>query len=300
MAVELIELHPDSPNDQAVQRAARALADGALVAFPTETVYGLAANAANADSVNRLREIKGRADRQPFTVHIGSRADCEAFAPNPSAVARRLMKKGWPGPLTLVFPVEDPSQAPVHARLNPVGVEAIYSAKTVGIRFPDHRVAQDFLTAAGAPIIASSANLGGDAPPTDGAAIQRTLGDRIDLILDAGPTRYRKSSTIVALNGTSFRLLRSGVLDERTIRRLATVTILFVCTGNTCRSPMAEGIFRQMVAQKLGARWRISPNAASRSNPRAPSGPAGCRPRGRPSMSAANGGSTCRNTARAV
>ena len=252
MAVEFISLEPGASNRATIERVARALAGGAIVAFPTETVYGLAANAAIAHSVQRLQELKGRCGRQPFTVHIGRRADCEDYAPELSSLAKRLMRKGWPGPLTLVFPVDDPARAAIHRRLCPAGVEAIYAQGTVGVRFPDDPVAQDLLLAAAAPIIASSANLGGGPSPTDAAAIREGLGDRIDIILDAGPTRYRKSSTMVALNGDGYRLLRPGVLDERTIRRLATVTILFVCTGNTCRSPMAEGIFKQMLAERLG------------------------------------------------
>jgi protein-tyrosine phosphatase len=252
MVAELIDLHPDSPNQAQTRRAAQALADGALVAFPTETVYGVAANAAIAEGVQRLRDLKGRGPQQPFTVHIGRRSDCEDFVPDPTPMGRRLMRKGWPGPLTLVFQVGDPTQTKAHGVLSKPGVESIYQDTSVGIRFPDHPVAAALLAGADAPIIASSANLAGEAPPTDAASIREELAGKIDLILDGGPTRYQRSSTVVALNGNGYRVVRSGVLDERTIRRLATVTVLFVCTGNTCRSPMAEGIFKQMVAQKLG------------------------------------------------
>jgi tRNA threonylcarbamoyl adenosine modification protein (Sua5/YciO/YrdC/YwlC family) len=252
MAAEIIKVHPDAADHAAIARAAKALADGALVAFPTETVYGIAANAAIVESVRRLHEVKDRGPKQPFTVHIGRRSDCEDFVPAFTPVARRLMKKGWPGPLTLVFPVEDPTRTRVHNLLSDVGAASVFADNSVGLRFPDHAAAQDFLTAAGVPVIASSANVGGAPPATDADAVREQLGDRIDIILDGGPTRYRKSSTVVILNRTGYHLLRVGVLDERTIRRLATVHILFVCTGNTCRSPMAEGIFRQMVAERLG------------------------------------------------
>jgi len=254
MAREVIQVDPRCPAWADVDRAARALTEGALVAFPTETVYGLAANAAIADSVERLRLAKGRGAEQPFTVHIGRRADCDEFVPELSPVAQRLVKKGWPGPLTLIFPVPDPSRARVHSKLSKPGVESVYSKDTVGIRFPDDRVAERLLSTADAPIVASSANLAGEPAPSDADAVRRQLADRVDILLDAGVTRYRKSSTVVSLNGRGYRILRTGVLDERTIQRLAMVNILFVCTGNTCRSPMAAAFCRQMLAERLGCR----------------------------------------------
>lgn len=260
MAAEFITLESDAVNRATIERAARALSGGALVAFPTETVYGLAVNAAVEHSVQRLQELKGRGRGQPFTVHISRRADCEEYVPELSPLARRLIRKGWPGPLTLVFSVDDPARASIHRCLSPAGIQAIYGQNTVGVRLPDDPVAQDLLAAAAAPIIATSANPGGRPPATDASGIREELGDQIDIILDAGPTRYGKSSTIVALNGDGYRLLRPGVFDERMVRRLATVTILFVCTGNTCRSPMAEGICQQMLAEKLGCGVADLPN----------------------------------------
>jgi protein-tyrosine phosphatase len=254
MVGQFISLNPASPDWGAIERAAKALAEGALLAFPTETVYGLAANAANADSVGRLRDVKGRSGKQPFTIHIGRRADCEDFVPELSPLARRLTRKGWPGPLTIVFPVNDPTRARAHKTLSKAGLESVYADASVGVRCPDERIAERLLTAAQAPVIASSANVAGGSPATDGQTIRRELGDKIDIILDAGPTRYQKNSTIVILNGRGYHVLRPGVLDERMIHRLATVSILFVCTGNTCRSPMAAAFCERMLAERLGCR----------------------------------------------
>ena len=254
MAREMIALNLESPDWAQIDRAAHALANGALVVFPTETVYGLAVNAVHAASVERLRDVKGRAAEQPFTVHIGRRSDCEDFVPDLSPMGRRFIRKAWPGPLTIVFPVEDPKQARVHHLLSGPGAESVYRENTVGIRFPDHRIAERLLASAGAPIIATSANIGGQPAPTDADAVRQSLGDRVDLILDGGPTRYRRASTIIALNGQGYRVVREGVFDERMIRRFATVDILFVCTGNTCRSPMAAAFCRQMIAERLGCR----------------------------------------------
>jgi tRNA threonylcarbamoyl adenosine modification protein (Sua5/YciO/YrdC/YwlC family) len=251
MAAQIIGLDPKSLDRAQIARAAKSLADGALVAFPTETVYGLAANAASEESVRRLRELKGRSATQPFTVHIGEKADHAQFVSSVSAMGHRFIRKGWPGPLTLVFPVDDPTATAVHGKLSVEGIEAVFSKNTVGIRCPDDAVASAFLSAAGCPVIASSANVSGGRAPTSVQAIEQSLLDKIDVTLDAGPTRYRKGSTIVSLNGVSYAVLRAGVWDERTVRRFATLTILFVCTGNTCRSPMAEGLAKYMIAKKL-------------------------------------------------
>lgn len=251
MTSRRISLDVSAVDPAQTKRAADALAEGALVAIPTETVYGIAANAALGDSVERLRSIKGRSAEQPFTVHIGRRADCGNYVPKIPPLARRLVKKGWPGPLTLIFQVEDPTAAPIHKSLSPQGAAATYVGGTVGIRLPDHPVTAAILNAANAPIIASSANVSGAHPPTTADEADEALGGRVDLIVDAGPSRYGKGSTIVRLNGDGYKLLRPGVFDARTIQRMATLNILFVCTGNTCRTPMAAGIFRHMVAARL-------------------------------------------------
>lgn len=252
MAAEIITLADDVPADAPeIRRAAEALRAGAVVVFPTETVYGVGVNAASAESVERLRDIKGRTNSQPFTVHIARRTDCDQYAPELTALARRMVRKGWPGPLTLIFPVPDPTAATIHSKLSPVGAECVYGQKTVGIRCPDHPVGAALLAAADCPVIASSANESGAPPPTEAQAAVRVLADRVDVIVDAGPCRYRAASTIVAVNGDGYRLLRTGVYDARTIQRLAAVNILFVCTGNTCRSPMAEGMFKKMMGDRL-------------------------------------------------
>lgn len=252
MFAETIHLDPLLPDSQAIERAARLLAEGGLVAFPTETVYGLAASAGHAESVERLRKIKGRDSHQPFTVHLGCRTDCDAFVHAIDPVGRRFIRKGWPGPLTLVFPVDDPGSVGARGRLCAEGFAAIYADRTVGLRHPDHPVAERLMRLAEVPIIASSANVAGGDAPVEAEGITADLCGAIDLVLDAGPTRYRQGSTVVALNGSGYKILRTGVWDERTIRRLAMIDILFVCTGNTCRSPIAEGLCKQMLARRLG------------------------------------------------
>jgi len=252
MRTEVIKVIPGHTCDQVVARAAPLLADGGLVAFPTETVYGVGASAAHPEAVQRLRQIKNRPTDQPFTVHIGSRDEAELFVPELSTMARRMMQKGWPGPLTLVLPVANVSQAEAARRLPEGQHTVVYHQGTVGLRCPDNPLAQQVLSQAGAPVVAASANLAGHAPPRTADEVLAELDGKIDLLIDAGPTRYAKPSTIVRLNYHGYKVLRQGVYDERAVKRLTTLNLLFVCTGNTCRSPMAEGMCRELLSRKLG------------------------------------------------
>jgi protein-tyrosine phosphatase len=128
----------------------------------------------------------------------------------------------------------------------------IYFEKTVGVRCPSDATASALLSEANVPVVAASANRAGRPAPVDPDDVLRELDGKIDLLIDAGRVRYEKPSTIVRLNGDDYEILRHGVLDERTIKRLTTLHILFVCTGNTCRSPMAEALCRRLLADRLG------------------------------------------------
>ncbi len=237
-----------------VRRAARLLAEGGLVAFPTETVYGVGANAADFDAIRRLREVKGRAEEKPFTVHIARRSDLDRFVPSPGRIGRRLADKGWPGPLTLIFDVPDIDAAPVLNELPERRTHTLYHDGTIGLRCPDDRYACDLLTEAKVPVVAASANLAGEAAPICAADVLNDLDGKIDLLLDGGTTRYAKASTIVRVKGDGYEIVREGLYDARILQRFVKTGFLFVCTGNTCRSPMAAGLCRKLLAERLGCR----------------------------------------------
>lgn len=235
----------------ALSRVATALCEGALVVFPTETVYGVGASAVRSEAVARLRRLKGRTDGRPFSVHLGSPAAARDYVADPSPVLRRFMRKAWPGPLTLIAET-DPAATRIARVCPPSQWGEIFHERTVGLRCPDHRVAERVLSAAGVPIVASSANLPGRPPPRDVHEAVAEIGEQVDFVVDGGPTRFAAASTIVEVCGNQWRIVRPGGLDERTLRRMERSDILFVCSGNSCRSPMAESLFRRELAARLG------------------------------------------------
>jgi protein-tyrosine phosphatase len=204
--------------------------------------------------MERLRDIKGRpTGAKPFSVHTGRKEDAAHYVNRMVPIAERLIRKAWPGPLALVLPVEDPGKTAIAEGVSPDLLDEMFFENTIGLRCPDDPVTTRALADLPHPVVAASANRPGNAPPSTAELALAELGDQVDLIIDTGATRYTKPSTIVkvAPDGT-WQILRAGVFDERAIRRLASNTILFVCSGNTCRSPMAEALCKHMLAEKLG------------------------------------------------
>jgi len=260
MGTEIIRVDPAGGSQEAIARAADVLRSGGLVAFPTETVYGLGASVAHARAVDRLRELKARPANKAFTVHVGSMEAALGFVPDPTGTARRLMRKAWPGPLTLVLDAPDPAAAPALRDLEAEAATAVFYEGTVGLRYPDDALAEALLRVVTVPVVAASANRAGQAPPSCGDDVLRELNGHVDLLLDAGRSRYAKPSTIVRVRESRLQVLREGVLDARVIARMATLRVLFVCTGNTCRSPMAAGFAGRMLADRLGCSERDLPD----------------------------------------
>lgn len=187
-------------NETAIARAARLLHDGRLVAFPTETVYGLGADAMNGRAVARIFVAKGRPRFNPLIVHVPGVAEAEPLAAFDER-AREAARRFWPGPLTLVLPRREGS-----------GLSLLTSAglDTVAVRAPAHPVARQLLRAAGQPIAAPSANRSGRVSPTTAAHVAAELGDRAALIIDGGACPVGLESTILDLTGSVPVLLRPG------------------------------------------------------------------------------------------
>ncbi len=191
-------------DDGPLQAASRLIAEGHCVAVPTETVYGLAADATNGEAVARIYATKGRPSFNPLIVHVAELAAAETIAVF-NAAARKLAAHYWPGPLTLVLPLRPNSSI---ASLVTAGLS------TIAIRCPAHPTMQALLAATGKPLAAPSANRSGSISPTRADHVAQSLGNAVPLILDAGPCTVGLESTIVAVasDGT-LRLLRPGPID---------------------------------------------------------------------------------------
>jgi tRNA threonylcarbamoyl adenosine modification protein (Sua5/YciO/YrdC/YwlC family) len=232
----------------AAKEGAKALRAGKLVAFATETVYGVGAMATDPDAMERLRQLKSR-PKQPFSVHLGRPEDAFRYVAEPCAKARRLMLKAWPGPVTILLPT---GGRLAEGRLEKAGLhEVLAHDGVIGLRCPDEPLARMLLSAVAAPVVASSANPAQGSSPRCAEDVLKALDGLVDLLIDSGPTRYGKDSTIVRFADDQWEIVRKGVVDARTVGRLLKWRLLLVCTGNTCRSAMACGLAKKLLAEKL-------------------------------------------------
>ncbi len=235
-----------------ISEAARALRAGELVIFPTDTVYGLAANAAHPPATARIRALKAASAELSLTVHLGQRRDAGLYLTAPSALARRLARRAWPGPVTLVCPEAEPARTGVAAKHPEVRLDEIYAGGRIGLRCPDSAVAARLVLEADVPVVATAAARSGNAAPVELSAALEDFEGEVPFAIDGGRTRYAQPSTVVEVDGNQWRIVRPGAIEERAIARYAVSEVLFVCTGNSCRSPMAEYLFRRELSQQLG------------------------------------------------
>src|SRR5690242_6187855 len=214
----------------ALARAAAVLRGGGLVAFPTETVYGLGANALDPAAVARIFAAKGRPATNPLIVHVAEAAEAVRVAAAWPEAAARLAERFWPGPLTLVLPRRDTVPDAVTA-----------GGPTVAVRVPAHPVARALIRAAGVPVAAPSANRSTQVSPTRAAHVLTGLDGRIDLLLDGGPTAGGLESTVLAVTASPPRLLRRGLVRpgeiEAVVGALARSGPVAAATGQVLPSP---------------------------------------------------------------
>ncbi len=195
-------VNPTAPDPAAIRLAADALRAGRLVAFPTETVYGLGANALDTAAVARVFAAKGRPAVNPLIIHAADRAAAASLTADWTPAADKLATAFWPGPLTLVLTKTADIPSAVTA-----------GGPTVAVRVPAHPVALALLIAAGVPVAAPSANRSGELSPTTAAHVRASLGDRIDVLLDGGACPGGLESTVVDVTGDVVRLLRPGLIS---------------------------------------------------------------------------------------
>lgn len=247
----VIDLRSADDSRDVVHRAVQALAEGCLVAFPTETVYALAASALSETAVAKLGKLCG-GDGQPLTLAIKSADEALDYAPCLGPLGRRLARRCWPGPVTLI--VEDRHSDSVLRQLGSRVQQSLVTDGHVGLRVPAHPTMLDVLRLLAGPVVFAGARRDGMADAVTAQEMLDAHPDAIDLVIDDGRSRYGQPASTVKLRDRAFEVLQVGVVSEQTIKRLASMIVLFVCTGNTCRSPMAEGLFRHLLAGKLGCK----------------------------------------------
>ena len=197
MNTEVIKINPEEPERVFLRQAADVLMDGGLVAFPTETVYGLGANYLDKKAVGRLYEVKSRPANKPFTIHIADKDVLAKLSCRVSNEAKAVIERFWPGPLTVILSDD--------------------SGIKLGFRMPKNRLALELIALCGVPIVAPSANISGNTPPRNCADVLRDLDGMIDLVLDGGDTEVGIESTVCDLSETPVRILRRGAIPPEEI-----------------------------------------------------------------------------------
>jgi L-threonylcarbamoyladenylate synthase len=238
MTIDLFKIETPAQFTAAVQRAAELLQRGEVVAVPTETVYGLAANALNPDAVRKIYQAKGRPASNPIIVHVASLPMAQACSSSWPKSANALAAAFWPGPLTLVLPKSSSIPPIVTA-----------GGDTVGLRWPAHPFMQELIRACAFPIAAPSANPANTLSPTSADHVQAMLTGKIPLIVDAGPSNVGIESTVLDLTAHPPRVLRPGMISTSQIAQVLKQDILGECqteTG-TLKSP---GLLRKHYAPR--------------------------------------------------
>lgn len=241
----------DDPRD-VVHRAVACLVQGGIVGLPTDAGYALAAGALRPLAVSRLvREIAGdEAGPLPLRLAVKGAEELEDWVADASLTARRLARRSWPGPLALDLEVRTPWGLLPHLPT------AVRSAVTPGLRLalrcPGHSTILDILSLMPGPLVLIEEATFGSTPPTDPEAIEAVMVP--DMLLDDGPQEGHIGCTTVRIDGDHWAISRPGSIDADEVAGRTGVVLLFVCTGNTCRSPMAEALCRTMLAERLGCR----------------------------------------------
>lgn len=239
----------DDPRD-VVHRTVACLAQGGIAGVATEAVYGFAASALQPETLSRLRRLGTLEEQAPLTLLLRGADEVSDWVPGLPELALRLARRVWPGPVTLSF--ASPRNEGLSRYLPPAARRLIFPDQSVCLRVPAQPFLREVLRLCPAPVVLSQA-MGADRKAATTAAPLASIAG-LSMVVDQGPTRHAQPATVVRIEGDRWRVERPGVVNEATLSRLASTIILFVCTGNTCRSPMAEALCKMLLARKLGCK----------------------------------------------
>jgi L-threonylcarbamoyladenylate synthase len=230
-----------------VHRAVACLAQGGVVGLATETVYAVAASALKKDAVARVRALRGAPLERPLTLLVKGPEEVADWVPRVSELGRRMAWRVWPGPVTLLF--ENDGSRGLYDQL-PAEVKPLVSPEGhVALRSPSHPIVREVLRLIPAPLVISMVTSPLQPVPATAECLRGLPG--IDMVIDSGPTQFQQFATVVRVDGSNWTIEREGVVDRATLVECSSLIILFVCTGNTCRSPMAEAVCKVLLARRL-------------------------------------------------
>lgn len=242
---QIVEIrNAEDPRD-VIHRACQLVAEGHLVAFPTETTYVAAASSLSEPGVERLRTLSNDA-----VLALKSSEEAHDYVPQMPRAADKLARRAWPGPLTMEF---EPAVLNGLFKALPPTTRQLLAGRNsaVGFRVPVHETLLHVQRLCPAPLVVTSDRSDSSSLPRTAADALKAFGDNVAMIIDDGPCRYGEPTTTVRFRGDQWELVHQGMISARNIDRLVSEIYLFVCTGNTCRSPMAEALFRRRLSERL-------------------------------------------------
>jgi protein-tyrosine phosphatase len=252
MAPQVLDVTAASDPRDAVHRVVQALVEGKVVALPTETVYIAAASGLKERAVHRLLSLREGQLEGPATLAVRSTEEVLDYVPELPRIGQRLARRCWPGPVTLQLPDAHPESA-VH-RLPAKVREVVVPEGEIRVRVPAHELALRVLRLIAGPVVMVGARRAADDDAVTAQDVVSRLGSQVDIVLDDGRCKFAQRSSIVRVDDSGLQVLRPGVFSEVNLKRLASYMIVLVCTGNTCRSPMAEVLLKKRIADRLGCK----------------------------------------------